>query len=248
MSILKLNTSGLSFLLFLVFFIQACNTDPEEPTGPDQDDKENAELQQLNPVHQYFMEIAFGNEFSGGYNNIRKWDIDIKVFLPATQYGYLNDELARIIEELNLILTDIQIERVLDQNEANYIIYFGDKDTYVNTYEPNAVGLVENNWGLFYIYWDSNWSIYRGSMYVDVIRTLDLDCQKHLLREELTQSLGLMNDTYDYPGSIFYQQWTCGTQYAEIDMDLVKLLYDPNITPGMSKQEVIDYLISLQAS
>jgi hypothetical protein len=238
----------LSSLLIFFFFIQACNTDPEDPIAPNQDDQNDLEQPKLDPIHQYFVDIAFGNEFSGGYTSVRKWSSNMKIYVPEIQYDYLNDELDRIIGELNSLLTEMQIERVLDQIDANYIIYFGGKDTYVNIYEPNAVNLVEDNWGLFYIYWNSNWSINSGSMYVDVIRTLDLGCQKHLLREELTQSLGLMNDTMDYPASIFYQQWTCGTVYANIDTELIKLLYDPNITPGMSKQVVINYLFSLQAS
>ena len=32
--------------------------------------------------------------------------------------------------------------------------------------------------------------------------------QKHVIREEITQSLGFLNDTYDYPESIFYQGYS----------------------------------------
>ena len=63
-------------------------------------------------------------------------------------------------------------------------------------------------------------------MYVDIERTSTNDGQKHLLREELTQSLGLCNDSYDYPESIFYQGWTETTEYAEIDKELIQMLYN----------------------
>ena len=242
-NLIQIYIGYLPILLTGILSLQACNPDPEEPLIPDLDGGP-----QLNSVHQYFIDVAFGNEFGGGYSSIRKWSSNIKLFVPETKYDYLNEELDAIIDELNSLLGEIQIERVTDVNEANYIVYFGNQNTYVNTYEPNAAGLVESNWGVFYIYWDSNWSINRGSMYVDIIRTLDLDCQKHLLREELTQSLGLMNDTFDYPGSIFYQNWTCGTNYAEIDRRLIEILYDPEILPGMLKQEVINYLIGLQTT
>jgi hypothetical protein len=63
-------------------------------------------------------------------------------------------------------------------------------------------------------------------MYVDVVRTTDEEAQKHLLREELTQSLGLTNDSWKYPESIFYQGWTTTTTYTEMDKRLIDLLYN----------------------
>ena len=63
-------------------------------------------------------------------------------------------------------------------------------------------------------------------MYVDLDRCTSITGQKHLLREELTQSLGLKNDTYDYPESIFYQNWTEITDFAPIDRRLIDMLYN----------------------
>ena len=63
-------------------------------------------------------------------------------------------------------------------------------------------------------------------MYVDTERSSTMSAKKHLLREELTQSLGLFNDTYDYPESIFYQEWTETNEYAPIDIELISMLYN----------------------
>ena len=40
---------------------------------------------------------------------------------------------------------------------------------------------------------------------------------KDMIREEITQSLGFFNDTYDYPESIFYQGYSERTSFASID-------------------------------
>jgi hypothetical protein len=63
-------------------------------------------------------------------------------------------------------------------------------------------------------------------MYVDIYRCTELDAQKHLLREELTQSLGLFNDSYKYENSIFQQRWTTTTEYADIDKKIIQILYN----------------------
>ena len=199
----------------------------------------------LSPVHQYFVEVAFGKTYISDYRAIRKWEEDIKLFVPETQYLHLNEELDTIISELNTLIGDIKIEKVSNLYDANYVVYFGRGSDYAEKYESNASGYVQDFKSLFWIY-SSNWRIYGASIYVDVFRETDEECQKHRLREELTQSLGLMLDSNEYPLSIFYDEETCVTEYTDLDRKLIKILYDPNITPGMSRRAVEEYLASLQ--
>lgn len=70
-------------------------------------------------------------------------------------------------------------------------------------------------------------------------RTGSPDCRKHLLREELTQSFGLMKDTNDHLGSIFYQPWTCDTRYADIDLQLIHWQLSDEIKAGMTRSDII---------
>ena len=75
-------------------------------------------------------------------------------------------------------------------------------------------------------------------MYVDINRASLLE-QKHLLREELTQSLGLARDSELYSESIFQQSFsTKTTEYAPIDRDLVRLLYHPKMKVGLDRDQV----------
>ena len=48
--------------------------------------------------------------------------------------------------------------------------------------------------------------------------------RSHLIREEITQSLGLFRDSWRYPDSIFYQGWTATGEYASIDGPTIRLL------------------------
>jgi len=84
--------------------------------------------------------------------------------------------------------------------------------------------LTQHNWGMFSV--NSGAEIRRGEMYIDIYRCHSLNGQKHLLREELTQSLGLFNDSYKYDESIFQQSWTETTEYAPIDRVLIDMLYN----------------------
>jgi hypothetical protein len=54
----------------------------------------------------------------------------------------------------------------------------------------------------------------------------DVEAQKSVLREELTQSLGLCNDSWEYPNSIFYQGWSTNTEYSDLDKEIIQMLYN----------------------
>lgn len=172
----------------------------------------------------YFKEIALSSEFSDKDNGLAcTWKSDVKIFVQGVRKPELISELQRIVGELNELIDPIDIKIVDSKEESNYIIFFGSQYDYHNI-APSSVNLTERNHGLFVV--NSGQTIRRGSMYVDIYRCTELDAQKHLLREELTQSLGLFNDSYKYDNSIFQQRWTTTTEYADIDKKIIQILYN----------------------
>ena len=173
---------------------------------------------------KYFNEICYGSEFSGRSKITKKWKKDLKIYVEGNKKSFLITELNTIVRELNSIIDPIDITIVDSKSKANYIIYFCSGSEYASV-EPAAKGRTNNNWGMFFVS-SRNGEIFSGTMYVDVYRCKTYSSQKHLLREELTQSLGLMNDSYSYSNSIFYQGWTETTSYAPIDIEIIEMLYN----------------------
>ncbi|NOQ36649.1 MAG: DUF2927 domain-containing protein [Methylococcaceae bacterium] len=188
-------------------------------------------------VIEYFNELAFGSEFGGESKRCSKWATNMKIFVAGKPPAYLDKELDKIIKEINTLISPIKLLRVNSKRESNYIIFFGSGEGYTNI-EPKAKAYIDENWGLFWVYSNRNNEIFRGTMYVDIFRTKNKNAQKHLLREELTQSLGIMNDSYKYSDSMFYQKWSHPTSYSAIDKQVIKLLYNPAIKPNMTKSEI----------
>ena len=62
--------------------------------------------------------------------------------------------------------------------------------------------------------------------------------RRHILREELTQVLGLINDSHRYPDSMFYEERSEQTRYADVDRALIEMLYRSEIRPGMRPEQV----------
>ena len=235
----------LVWVLFLLV-LQGCETDILNDLSVLQNEaKKPTTPETLNPAEEYFLEVGLGAEFGGAEPVLRKWSTDVRIFVPNRQYPHLNEELERILKELNDLSESIVLYEVAAEEEANFVVFLGDKDTYVSKYEPNAANYVNGNLGLFWVYWTSSQRIVKGSMYVDVFRVSDSECQKHLLREEITQGLGLMNDSFEYDNSIFYQKWTCGADYAPVDREVIRYILHPQLKAGMNREEVEEVLLRI---
>ena len=232
-------------LLFIVTltFSSCSSDDSTEPDGIENPD-ENGLTDYQKDVVTYFKEVALGFEFGNASRITRKWNTDMKVFVGGTPSTALRDELDRIIAEINALTTDgFMIEIVQDQNESNYFIFFGSGNDYASIY-PDQSSFVVNNWGLFSVFWNGNNELNGGHMYVDIVRANEA-AQKHLLREELTQSLGLARDSSRYQDSIFQAAWTTTNEYATIDTDLIRLLYHPEMEIGLDDTAVETLLIAI---
>jgi hypothetical protein len=154
---------------------------------------------------------------------LKKWNQDVKIYVVGDKRDYLMSELKDIVSELNGLISTIDITIVSNQSDANLVVLFGSAQDY-NEFDSGSVGYTDDNYGLFIAYGGEELTF--ATMYVDVNRTSTHEGQMHLLREELTQSLGLCNDSYDYPESIFYQGWTETTEYSDIDKEVIQMLYN----------------------
>lgn len=230
---MKVNKSQ-SLLLAISLFIFSCSKDVETVSPA---------LSAYNlSVVNYFKDVALGFEFGGASEITRRWTNDMKVFVGGNPTLELQAELEMIVNEINdLSTTGFTIEIVNDTLQSNYYIYFGSGSSYADIF-PSQSSFVANNFGLFSIFWNGSDELFKGYMYVDIFRAT-LTEQKHILREELTQSLGLGNDSPLFAESIFQQDFTTKTtEYAQIDEDLIRLLYHPDMRIGLNKNQVDEVL------
>jgi hypothetical protein len=194
------------------------STEIEENYNPGDDERFSKE------ERDYFNEVALSSEFSDDDNGqVCRWKNDMKIYVTGEKSEELMNELDRIVDELNDLIDPININIVSTRSESNFVILFGSQEEY-HLLDPDSKDLTKHNWGMFSVNGGSE--IRKGEMYVDIYRCKSLDGQKHLLREELTQSLGLFDDSYKYENSIFQQRWTETTEFAPIDRQLINMLYN----------------------
>lgn len=232
----------LLFPLCIVILISSCSKDDDDDILP-----EFILSEYEIDVIDYFKDIALGFEFGNTSNITRKWNSEMKVFIGGEPSFELLAEFEKIRTEINELTTDgFNVTVVNDSLQSNYYIFFGSGTKYAEMF-PDEANLVNSNWGLFYLLWNSQNQFYSGHMYVDIIRANSIE-QKHLLREEFTQSLGFARDSQLYMESIFQSDWTTTIEYAPIDQDLIRLLYHPEMSVGLNELEVDNALREILSS
>jgi hypothetical protein len=232
----------LLFSSFIVILISSCSKDDDDDILP-----EFILSEYEIDVIDYFKDIALGFEFGNTSNITRKWNSEMKVFIGGEPSFELLAEFEKIRTEINELKTDgFNVTVVDDSLQSNYYIFFGSGTKYAEMF-PDEANLVNSNWGLFYLLWNSQNQFYSGHMYVDIIRANSIE-QKHLLREEFTQSLGFARDSQLYMESIFQSDWTTTIEYAPIDQDLIRLLYHPEMSVGLNELEVDNALREILSS
>lgn len=179
----------------------------------------------------YFFEIVLGTEYGGSEMVIRKWVDDIRIEINGTPTEEDLNTVEDVIDELNALIGEPELR--MDEVDSNLIIYFVPESEF-EIYEPNYV---PTNYGYFFALWNSKREIYHARV---LISTEEITQQQrsHLIREELTQSLGLMQDSNKYSSSIFYQGISTITEYAEIDKIIIELLYKSEILPKMNQNDI----------
>lgn len=184
-----------------------------------------------------FINISLGSEFGNGLKLTKKWKKKMKVFFNKKENTVLFNEINLIVNEINYLTTDgFKIEIVEDVNDANMVIYFGEKEEFAFKFGVPISNLLDNS-GFVSVNINNNREIENGIVFIDSKRTTLID-QKHLIREELTQGLGLLNDILYHKESIFYNEHIPVTEYSNYDREIIRLLYNPKIITGMDSIQV----------
>jgi hypothetical protein len=188
----------------------------------------------------YFKEIAFGSEFGGKTDKIRKWQDDINVKVKGQPTEEDMECLSQVVSELNDLIDSLEIGIIEEETELllpNMEVYFIPHREFLNHASQR---IAEENWGLFFYYEDSQGVITRAKVLIASDKANEKE-RAHLIREEFTQALGLAQDSEKYRDSIFYQGWTTIQQYSELDKKIIKMLYNEEIYPNMNEDKVIEH-------
>lgn len=173
----------------------------------------------------YFLEIALGFEFGDAARVVRKWghDVDFRVQGSLTQADRAT--LDDVVADVNGLTSTWDLVEV--DGAPSVEVYFAPEDSFPSLLPSYTPG----NIGYFTVWWGGDQHLIRAVVLIasDVPQTV----RDHLIREEMTQMLGMGNDSRRYPDSIFQQAFSTVTSFAPIDEAVIEILYRPEIGVGL---------------
>jgi hypothetical protein len=172
-------------------------------------------------IINYYDTIVHYGEYSSSAKSHKKFKKDVKIFVKGEKIDYLIEELEKVVSELNDIISPINISITTNNDESNLLLFLGTRKEFskINMeFDEHTKG---NTQGFGVIYCGRHNNIYGGEAFVDIGRVKNPIRQKHILREEITQCLGLGNDTYQYDNSIFYQGYSTAVSYTHLTLPTI---------------------------
>lgn len=190
--------------------------------------------------------VAFHNEHSSGIARyLRKWVIPIRIYLDsragdAREQRRLTKRHVRHLAKL----TGHDIRVVEEPAGANVVAVFENEGGLSRVFEeyfpaaPEMEALMNKSVCLGRYTANGRSEIVGAVVVIPPDKAAAKGKLLHCIIEELTQTLGLPNDSDEVAPSIFNDR----SQYRDLtghDMILVRLLYDRRLYPGMERQEAL---------
>ncbi len=179
---------------------------------------------------EYLSEIGFGVEYGSAAPVLHKWTQDVRIKVHGSPTEVDQQTIEQVVAELNSMVGEINLELVDDA--ANLDVYFSPEYQFSDI-EPTYV---PTNLGFFRVWFDGEGGIQQGRVLIASDGATQVE-RIHLIHEELAQSLGLFKDSWEHSDSIFYEGWTTTDRYSPLDEATIRLLYQPQLEPGMNRNQ-----------
>ena len=193
-------------------------------------------------VSSRFMEIALEAEFGSRSDLVVKWTEDVMIYVISEGGANpLESELRALVKELNVYIGSIEIAITNDAAKANFFLYLGSRENYGRL--VNSKEYMSND-GLFSCSVNRKSNVIKSCRaWISTDQAKSYAGRRHLLREEITQALGLMQDSPCHTNSIFFGKPSLVQNYSGLDIALIYLLYQDWMEPGMTGKEVFRAII-----
>ncbi|MDA0734816.1 MAG: DUF2927 domain-containing protein [Chloroflexi bacterium] len=186
----------------------------------------------------YLAQIGFGAEYGSSSAVLHRWEDDVRIKVHGEPTEADLATLRQVAQELDSLIPDLTLQIMrsdapLTDEDPNVDVHFLPESRFALV-DPQYVPV---NLGFFRVWWDDDEVINRGRILISTQGVSQTE-RSHLIREELTQTLGLFMDSWQYEDSVFYQGWTATGEYSPLDREVIRLLYSPQLETGMGLDQL----------
>lgn len=193
-------------------------------------------------IVRLFETVVFGSEIDPklAFTAIAKWQEPVRLTIrgkPGDRHlGFLSSHAAALSK-----ITGLSIELAKPGETANVTVVFVPRaqmsKIHIGGVDQKLIQDLAAPGGCYFVSWQKPVGHLIGAA---IVANTDLDMARvnHCLLEEMTQSLGLPNDTSILRPSIFSDHDYL-LELSRSDEIVMRTLYDPRLKPGMAKAEAL---------
>jgi len=189
----------------------------------------------------YFYETVFHEDFSiEKRDNISKWNSNPTIAIVSSQLGEDITYVKRAISEINKLNLPINLSLADTNDSASINIFFGDLKNVCAFLKLDSVSIKDidtsSHFGLAKSF---NYNGIIDEAYIGIYYTekdLTHSTRYKVVLEEIVQALGVIGDSYNYPSSLFFENYNPAKFLTPLDVDVLSLLYEPTIPANYSRQ------------
>lgn len=198
--------------------------------------------QPASEIEQWAQEVLLNREYRTADDTdkvIRRWVTSptVSIFGPTPERTPMVEHAVKEINSALKSATRVQLKLVEPQaDDAAIKVHFMPFGDFAGFCRERDLLFTGRDYGCFYTKWDKKDRITSAHILIATDKSYGKVLQ-HLILEELTQSLGPMNDSAFKPDSIFYSARSAVTRFSADDRKLLQLLYQ-HLKPGDSGSRV----------
>ncbi|MEU8818686.1 DUF2927 domain-containing protein [Actinoplanes sp. NPDC048796] len=174
----------------------------------------------------YFFAIALGSEYGSKIKVVTMWDKPVVTVRVHGGSAKSRDCLNKVIADFNGLTatTDLKVAPGVADIELHFVPASQFR-AIVPSATPGSNGYFQREWSYKYEMTSAT-VLVRSTGVSEKFRC-------HLIREEMTQAMGLGKDSVKYPDSVFYDKSGPNpTRYSALDKEIIRLLYGGTVRPG----------------
>lgn len=209
-------------------------TESTEPAKPEHSDFYLPDYTTLQ-IQEYFSEVALDMEYTFGDGDatlVVKWIEPIYYRI----YGEATEEDRAVLNSLLVQLNEIPgfpgIYAADEENQENLSISFLNQQVFNESFSDVVGGEYATGAAQFWYYNETS-EIYTGR--IGCSTDIDQSVRNSVLQEEIVNVLGI-SDTVLREDSIVYQYSDENVALSDVDLIILKLLYNPAIQCGMNRE------------
>ncbi len=232
----------LNILMPLLFFVSLLFAHPSSQAAINK----SPHWHDKNYIEYSFYDVALRGEHEVVRPVIKKWREPLRVWVSSTA-GNMRDQHALLASHLKMLtdITQLPIQSTQQPQHANVRIFFTHELEAIQVasqeISPTAAQHLKQSICLGHIRYNQRAEITQATVIIPVQRAEALGKLSSCIVEELTQMLGLINDSKVVHPTVF-NDYTHYDMLTGLDYLLLKLLYSPEIKAGMTFNEAAPWI------